>query len=124
MPMFETLILPYILLSSLITLMVPCDKQSRHFEGANLFAVRCLITRKNGLKNSFFFNPADPRGITSREAYQDFQSSLTSSAGGAKGCSDHRFRAPPAGYTAQLLALHEHRDNNQYRRRLIKSSRL
>ena len=32
-------------------------------------------------------------------AYRDFQPSLTSSAGGAKGCSDHRFRAPPA-YTA------------------------
>ena len=29
---------------------------------------------------------------------------MTSSAGGAKGCSDHRFRAPPA-YTAQLLTL-------------------
>ena len=36
------------------------------------------------------------------------------SAGGAKGCSDHRFRAPPA-YTAQLLTLHQHRANNQYR---------
>ena len=34
-----------------------------------------------------------------REVYWDFQPSLTSSAGGAKGCSDHRFRAPPA-YTA------------------------
>ena len=39
---------------------------------------------------------------------------MTSSAGGAKGCSDHRFRAPPA-YTAQLPALHQHRANNQYR---------
>ena len=29
-----------------------------------------------------------------REAYRDFQPSLTSSAGGAKGCSDYRFRAP------------------------------
>ena len=49
-----------------------------------------------------------------REAYRDFQPSLTSSSGGAKGCSDHRFRAPPA-YTAQLLTLHQHRANNQYR---------
>ena len=49
-----------------------------------------------------------------REVYQDFQPSLTSSAGGAKGWSDHRFRAPPA-YTAQLLTLHQHRVNNQYR---------
>ena len=37
---------------------------------------------------------------------------MTSSAGGAKGCSDHRFCAPPA-YTAQLLTLHQHRANNQ-----------
>ena len=49
-----------------------------------------------------------------REVYRDFQPSLTSSVGGAKGCSDHMFRVPPA-YTAQLLALHEHRANNQYR---------
>ena len=49
-----------------------------------------------------------------REAYRDFQPSLTSSAGGAKGFSDHRFRAPPA-YTTQLLTLHQHRANNQYR---------
>ena len=49
-----------------------------------------------------------------REVYQDFQPSLTSSAGGAKGCSDHRFRAPPA-YTAKLPTLHQHRANNQYR---------
>ena len=49
-----------------------------------------------------------------REVYWDFQPSLTSSAGGAKGFSDHRFRAPPA-YTAQLLTLHQHRANNQYR---------
>ena len=49
-----------------------------------------------------------------REAYRDFQPSLTSSGDGAKGCSDHRFRAPPA-YTAQLPTLHQHRANNQYR---------
>ena len=39
---------------------------------------------------------------------------MTSSVGSAKGCSDHRFRAPPT-YTAQLLTLHQHRANNQYR---------
>ena len=39
---------------------------------------------------------------------------MTSSAGDAKGYLDHRFRAPPA-YTAQLLTLHQHRANNQYR---------
>ena len=38
---------------------------------------------------------------------------MTSSADGAKGCSDHRFRAPPA-YTVQLLTLHQQRANNQY----------
>ena len=32
----------------------------------------------------------------------------------AKGCSDHRFHAPPA-YTAQLPTLHQHRANNQER---------
>ena len=48
-----------------------------------------------------------------REAYRDFQPSLTSSAGGAKGCLDHRLRASPA-YTAQLPTLHQHRANNQY----------
>ena len=49
-----------------------------------------------------------------REVYRDFQPSLTSSAGGAKGCSDHSFRALPA-YTAQLLTLHQHRADNQHR---------
>ena len=34
--------------------------------------------------------------VSHREVYQEFQSS------GAKGCSDHRFREPPA-YTSQLL---------------------
>ena len=62
-----------------------------------------------------FFKPAEPRGITSREVYRDFQPSLTSSAGGAKGCSDHRFRAPPAYTVAQLPTLHQHRANKQYR---------
>ena len=39
---------------------------------------------------------------------------MTASAGGAKGCSGHKFRAPPA-HTAQLLTLHQHRANNQNR---------
>ena len=39
---------------------------------------------------------------------------MTSSAGGAKGYFDRRFHAPPA-YTTQLLTLHQHRANNQYR---------
>ena len=51
-----------------------------------------------------------------REVYRDFQPSYDIfRRSGAKGCSDHRFRAPPAGYTAQLLALHQHRANNRMR---------
>ena len=48
---------------------------------------------------------------------------MTSSAGGAKGCSDHRFRAPPA-FTAQLLTLHLFTEPTTSIGRLIKSSRL
>ena len=44
--------------------------------------------------------------------YQDFQPSLLISY--MKGYLDHRFRAAPANF-AQLLTLHQHRDNNQYR---------
>ena len=51
-----------------------------------------------------------------REVYRDFQPSLTSSAGGAKGYSDHRFRAPPA-YTVQLPTLYQHRANNRSKRK-------
>ena len=36
---------------------------------------------------------------------------MTSSVGGAKGCSDHRLCEPPA-YTAQSLTLYQHRANN------------
>ena len=39
---------------------------------------------------------------------------ITFSAGGAKGCSDHRFHASLA-YTVKLLTLLQHRANNQYR---------
>ena len=38
---------------------------------------------------------------------------MTSFTGSAKGCSNHRFRAPPP-YTAQLVTLHQHRANSQY----------
>ena len=58
----------------------------------------------------FFFYPADPRGRSTRNS----NPVMTSSTGGAKGCSDHRFHAPLA-YTAQLLTLHQRRANNQYR---------
>ena len=45
----------------------------------------------------FLFHPADPRGITSGEVYQEFQPIYDIfRRPGAKGCSDHRFRAPPA----------------------------
>ena len=50
-----------------------------------------------------------------REVYQEFQPSYDIfHRSGANGCSDHRFRAP-LSYTAQLLTLHQHRANNQYR---------
>ena len=40
------------------------------------------------------FYPADPRGITYREVYQEFQpSDDLFHRSSAKGCSDHRFRA-------------------------------
>ena len=78
----------------------------------------CMSDRFQGLilignKQGFFSILLTHEG-SHREVYQDFQPSLTASAGGAKGCSDHRFRAPPA-YTAQLPTLHQHRANNQYR---------
>ena len=39
---------------------------------------------------------------------------MTLSAGGTKGCLDHRFCSPstPQVYTTHLLTLHQHRDNN------------
>ena len=43
----------------------------------------------------FFFILLTHQG-SQREVYQEFQPSY------AKSCSDLRFRAPPAGYTAQL----------------------
>ena len=58
----------------------------------------------------FLFHPVDPQGI-----YHIGRSTgnsnlvMTSSAGGAKGCSDHRLHAPPV-YTAQF----QHRANNRY----------
>ena len=62
----------------------------------------------------FCFNLLTQEG-SDREVYQEFQHSYDIvRRSGAKGCSDHRFRAPPA-YTTQLLALHQHRAKNQYR---------
>ena len=49
-----------------------------------------------------------------REIYQEFQPSYDIFRGGVKGCSDHRFRVPPACTAAQLLTLHQHIANNQY----------
>ena len=62
----------------------------------------------------FFFILLTHEG-SHREVYQVFQPSCDIFRRScAKGCSDHRFRAPPA-CTAQLLTLHQHRANNQYR---------
>ena len=60
---------------------------------------------ENFCQLQFFFSILLTHKGSHREVYRDFQPSLTTSAGGAKGLSDHRFRAPPA-YTAQLLTLH------------------
>ena len=51
-----------------------------------------------------------------REVNQEFQpGDDIFRRSGAKGYSDHSgFRAPPT-YTAQLLTLHQHRANNQYK---------
>ena len=77
--------------------------------------------RQNLVCLGIFFSILLTHEGSHREAYRDFQPNLTSSAGGAKGCSDHRFRAPPA-YTAQLPTLHQHRANNQYRTCLLYTS--
>ena len=71
-----------------------------------------MFVRQFLLKLFWFFSILLTHEGSHREVYRDFQPSLTSSAGGAKGGSDHRFRAPPA-YTAQLPTLHQHRANNQ-----------
>ena len=64
------------------------------------------------------FHPVDPRGITSREVYHDFQPGYDIfHRSGATGCSDHTFCAPQPAYTAQFIALHQHSTG-----RLIKSS--
>ena len=80
-----------------------------------------LLATSTHPKNILYilFHHADPRGRSTGIT----NPVMTSSAGGAKGCSDHRFRAPPA-YIGQLITLHQHRANNQYRTWLIKSSRL
>ena len=57
---------------------------------------------KKNLNILSFFSILLTHEGSNREVYRDFQPSLTSSANGAKGFSDHRFRAPPA-YTARLL---------------------
>ena len=45
-------------------------------------------------ENIYFFSILLTHEGSHREVYRDFQPSLTSSTGGAKGFSDHKFRAP------------------------------
>ena len=53
-----------------------------------------------------FFYPADPGRITSREVYQEFQpSDDIFRRSGAKGCSDHRFRAPTACTATEFCSM-------------------
>ena len=61
------------------------------------------------------FHPADPQAFDHiGRSTRNSNPFMISSTDGAKCCSEHRFRAPLAGYTAQLLTLHQHRDNSQY----------
>ena len=71
-------------------------------------------TRQGAIQQQTFCSIMLTHKRSHKEVYRDFQPSLTSFAGGAKGGSDHRFRVPP-DYTAQLPTLHQHRANNQYR---------
>ena len=65
----------------------------------------------------FCLPPAASWGIT-QWGWVGFpvQLEIFRSSGGAKVCSDHRLRAPPA-YTAQWLTLHQHRANDRCRNR-------
>ena len=65
------------------------------------------------LRDCFVSSCWPTRGHAGRST-EDSNPVMTLSAGGAKGWSDHRFRAPKA-YTAQLLTLHQHKANSQYR---------
>ena len=106
----------------------------REAENARRFCCHCRLNRleRKGAqigfgpapRQCFFVSSCWPTSDHIRRSTRNSNPVMTSSAGGAKGCSDHRFRAPPAGYTAQLLTLHQHRANNQWIGRLIKSSRL
>ena len=70
---------------------------------------------KSTADERFLFPPADPWGITSKEVYQEFQRGYDIfRRSDAKGCLDNMFRAPSA-YTAQLLILHQHGTDSQYR---------
>ena len=61
-----------------------------------------------------FFQPCWPTRDHIGKPTRNSNPVMTSSADDAEGLSDHRFHAPPA-YTSQLLTLHQHRPNNQYR---------
>ena len=91
-----------------------CFDQSQICKDPFNFNWAFVTTSTRRKPNIDFFSILLTNKGSHREVYRDFQPSLTSSAGGAKGCSEHRFRAPPA-YTAQLPTLHQRRANNQYR---------
>ena len=63
---------------------------------------------------TIFFILLTNKGSYSGRSNRNSNPVMTSPAGGVKGCSDHRFRAPLA-YTAHLPTLNQHRANNQYR---------
>ena len=71
---------------------------------------------------AFFFSILLTYEGSHREIYRNFKPSLTSSAGGAKGCSDHRFRAPQPTLPDCWLCINTEPTTSIGR--LIKSSRL
>ena len=93
------------------------DSPSRFFCFGNIkqSAVFGTVWALLGLfQNSSFFSSCWPRKGHIGRTTRNSNPAMMLSAGGAKGCSDHCFCAPP-DHTAQLLTLHQQRADNQYR---------
>ena len=70
-------------------------------------------TNKKSLKCLSIFSSYWPTRDWLRRSTRNSNPVMILYTGGAKGCLDHRFRAPLT-YTAQLLTLRQHRPSNQY----------
>ena len=88
----------------------------KHFEIVHR-ETKCMSRKKRLIKTKtisirvFFLSSSWPTRDHIGRSTRNSNPVMTSSTGGAKGCLDHRFRAPQA----HLLTLHQHRANNQYR---------